>query len=847
MYHISKLFDLRPLKKIFIAATIIVASAFLFVMIVSFTYKDTVVRYLKKYLDKHLTTEIEVSKIKFSFIKKFPNATIQLKNVIVKSGLDYNTAEFSDIGSDTLLAAKDVFFEFSLTGIIRGEYKLKNTRINNGRLLLLIDKEQNNNFRIWEVSESEDRNDYNFILQSLVLNNINIRMNDHHNRINLESNTKKTFIHAELGKTENYISIAGLQNLQRLIAGKSFNLSDKKLDISTKIRFNKNDFIFSKSSVRSEKSTILFFGEIKKNRNIFLSLDIQGENIDPGELENYFPDQLAKFNTDYSLSGKMNFKGSVKGVMSKNQQPEVNFTFNIENGTVNNQAERKKITAIRLNGSFSCGKRKESDDATLWISDFKADQGSSIFNGSLKITGLRESKVELKLVSEINLVDFIKFLNIDTLKQVSGIIKTDVFLSNRFSSLKDIKPNEFVNLNKKGSILCDEVTFKFKNSDFAISHVNGKIYLDDTISFEDLCLMLDENIIKLNGYLTNLPQFIFNKEYLKIYARLNSGHLDLKSLLKKKSNPDNQGIFRFPENIYLKGGFRLDNLIYGKFTADSVSGTISYNPGTFHFENLSLMSVEGIITGNATINQSSDKKLTVICSSTLDKIDIQKLFYSTNNFGQQVILSNNLQGKLSGTLNFTTEWDSNLVLNDKSIIANSDIEIKDGKLINYEPMLGLSRFIDVQELRDIKFKTLKNQIFIRDRKVTIPEMDIHSTAFHIKGSGIHDFDNNYDYRIQVELNEVLSMKARKKRREMEEFLVNEDNSGGLKIPLKIVGKGNIYKVDYDSKKAVVLFKNNINREKEEIRKLFNSSNNDSTSQNKPDNQNNKIIFDWDPE
>ena len=162
-------------------------------------------------------------------------------------------------------------------------------------------------------------------------------------------------------------------------------------------------------------------------------------------------------------------------------------------------------------------------------------------------------------------------------------------------------------------------------------------------------------------------------------------------------------------------------------------------------------------------------------------------------------------------------------------------------------MLGLSRFIDVQELRDIKFKTLKNQIFIRDRKVTIPEMDIHSTAFHIKGSGIHDFDNNYDYRIQVELNEVLSMKARKKRREMEEFLVNEDNSGGLKIPLKIVGKGNIYKVDYDSKKAVVLFKNNINREKEEIRKLFNSSNNDSTSQNKPDNQNNKIIFDWDPE
>jgi len=129
--------------------------------------------------------------------------------------------------------------------------------------------------------------------------------------------------------------------------------------------------------------------------------------------------------------------------------------------------------------------------------------------------------------------------------------------------------------------------------------------------------------------------------------------------------------------------------------------------------------------------------------------------------------------------------------------------------MQFEPMLKLSRYIDVEELRHIRFKTLENTIYIHNRLVTIPEMAIHSSAFNIRVSGQHAFDNQFDYRLDVLLSEVLFNKARKKKKEIDEFLIEETSEEQTTIPLIIAGTPDDFEVRFDRKKAFRLTRSNV--------------------------------------
>jgi hypothetical protein len=150
---------------------------------------------------------------------------------------------------------------------------------------------------------------------------------------------------------------------------------------------------------------------------------------------------------------------------------------------------------------------------------------------------------------------------------------------------------------------------------------------------------------------------------------------------------------------------------------------------------------------------------------------------------------------------FYSEWDKNLNLKPAQISAIANISILNGELIDFEPMMQLSRYVDARELEHVRFNTLKNIINIKDRSVTIPEMTINSNAFNIIASGTHSFDHNFDYRLKVLLSEVLFNKARNKRKEINEFYVSRGIEDRFTIPLIVAGTPDNINVQFDKQRA----------------------------------------------
>jgi hypothetical protein len=132
---------------------------------------------------------------------------------------------------------------------------------------------------------------------------------------------------------------------------------------------------------------------------------------------------------------------------------------------------------------------------------------------------------------------------------------------------------------------------------------------------------------------------------------------------------------------------------------------------------------------------------------------------------------------------------------------------------------GLSKFIHVEELRDIKFSTLTNTITIKDESVIIPKMSIQSNALNLEIGGIHYFDNRIEYYFNVFLKDLIAAKWKKRKTEDEfgEFIEEE---GGARIYLKMVGTMDNNKITIDNKGVKDKLKDDMKKENQDFKQIF---------------------------
>jgi len=122
--------------KIF-AAIIITITVALFTA--SFLLQDKVAGMILKSLNKDIQTKFEFESSHLSFLRKFPKASLDLKNVLVHSSPGFDAASFGKTNTDTLLFAKSVIAEFSITDIIHGIYNIDRIGVKQGRLNIFTD------------------------------------------------------------------------------------------------------------------------------------------------------------------------------------------------------------------------------------------------------------------------------------------------------------------------------------------------------------------------------------------------------------------------------------------------------------------------------------------------------------------------------------------------------------------------------------------------------------------------------------------------------------------------------------------------------------------------------------
>jgi hypothetical protein len=130
-----------------------------------------------------------------------------------------------------------------------------------------------------------------------------------------------------------------------------------------------------------------------------------------------------------------------------------------------------------------------------------------------------------------------------------------------------------------------------------------------------------------------------------------------------------------------------------------------------------------------------------------------------------------------------------------------DIKIKNGELNNFSTLESLSKYVELNELRNIKFATLENRINIEKSTINIPDMEIKNNALNLSLWGMHTFSGDIDYHIKLLLKDVLAKKAKNRQKNEDFGEVIDDNTGKTYLHLLATGNVDNPKFRWDSQSA----------------------------------------------
>ncbi len=816
---------MKPIFKIFklLSAAIIALSLILFSA--SILLQEKVSEIVINKLNKNISTKLDVGSFRLSFLRRFPKASLELKNVLVHSSFKFNPATFPGINTDTLLFARNVSVEFRFTDILRSNYNVERIGVRDGKVNFFEDKSGQINY---EISPKEDRPEdetFTINLERITINNIDAYYNHQGTKLIIEGLLKngrlKSSISGEIidftAKTEVDLTNIQLKNtkISRTIAG--------ELDLT--LRSSKSGIYFKEGTLAIDDYDFGLKGTVYTND--MLDLDITGNNIDISKIRNYFPEKYYDLTSDFNPSGKLNVSCKIKGILNNSTNPHIEINWRLDKGNITSRISKLAARDLAFTGQFSNGTKNRNETSTFLVNDFKVKFGSSEYTGSLKISRLNKPHTELILKGMVLPSEIKEFFNLKDISTAGGSVDLDLNLVTDFWPKGKITINDIID-NKS------DVNFKFNS--FAIGwmqnkilfeEVNGNLSVSDYVYTDNLRLSYMGQEMEVNGKFHNLPEWLAGRP-VKLIANANVSFKELnpevfeKGQTASESDAVRKTAFNLPGDILFDINLKIDNLKYKTFSASDIAARLSYKPRLLNVNSLNMSSLSGLISGNGYIAQNINKSILLKGIFDVNEIDVNKTFTTFHNFGQTFLKAENIKGSLSGSISLLLPLDSLLNPQIQTLTSEGKYILTDGALVNFDPVKQLSSFIELSELENISFDKLENDFFIRTNFLYIPQMDVRSSAADLSINGKHSFDNNYEYHVKILLSEILSKKRKKGKSNNTEFgVVEDDGLGRTSLLLKIDGKGEEVKVGYDMKAVGTELKNDIKSERKALKTILN--------------------------
>jgi hypothetical protein len=535
--------------------------------------------------------------------------------------------------------------------------------------------------------------------------------------------------------------------------------------------------------------------------------------INVEEFKNHIPDTLIQ-----NISGKITAQIKAKGIipdsinsdfidyMADNISANISFdNFNIEKDSIKlhhlsgnlvfNQGEITmndiklwlpdydlNLTNISFDAEFT-GTINHPQNLAIHFKSFFGETPQGNVRGSATINNIEHPSFVIDAHTTLYLDQLQQYLPDTLIKNISGTIEAEI------SSFGTINPD---------SIEKQIETIIYKQSTITAEAKNVSATLTDTLfnftGLNALATFKNDTLLisKINGNIArtrfsldsakmvNLYKAFLKNGHEKIIAQgnLKLGAIDFinlaplipgetpqnisseSNLANSQENKQVQDIEKRNFSFEIKGKVSAESFKHEKIRLDNISAKFNFSDSVYIVDQLKTDAFDGSANSSLRYSNVADGRQIINIKSSINRMDIKKLLFAFDNFGQDSLITHeNISGLFSANMHSRFVFVADTLV-PADMRMKAAVTLENGRLVNYQPAMDVANFTGIKELDNIDLKTLKSNIFLFKNQLYVPITDVVSTSLDFSTFGMQSLEENYEYHIQLRLGDVLTGKSK---------------------------------------------------------------------------------------
>ena len=725
---------------------------------------ERLLNFLNSQIKKTILGELKINQADITVWQTFPKLGLTLENVSITDSVSHSP----------FLKAGEIVVKVGLLDLIGKTVSISSVKIKNAVIHSFTDSNGYTNTYVLRSQPSQKEKKESkkpFVLENINLNNVSFIIQDVPAHKRFEAKINKADIDMDLSGSKYYFTF----NEDLFLRGLGFNmkqgywLENQRIQAKWKLQFDTSGSVLTinKTKVKIQGHPFNINGNFNFGKSEF-HLNAVTENINYAAALSALKPKTRSVLQKVILNQPLNATVSLTGSLSKKGDPVVKVDFSTVKNNINTPV--LNLNNCAFTGSFSNqynpGIAPDDSNSIVKLNSFTSDWGKvSLKAKNIAVSNFDKPNLQFELFSQCTFPQLDKALSSNDLRFVEGNAK--LYIAYNGPLIAD--PSLLDQLDAKIQIQNGKVIYVPENMTF--SGCNGNINLTgNNLSVTNLRCNLNTNHfeVNINGY--NLNR-ISSKEAGK--ATLNCNVFspavnlsDFTTLLgansatasKKKTGSFGSAassIDNAVENGDIYINLKAQQLTLNNFKASNANAVLLFNSDGWGIQKASLQFADGSFNLSAKVQQTSNVSHQVNANVDLQHINVKKLFYAFDNFGQTSITSKNINGIMDSKVNITSGINNKGKFIPTTMNGKMYFSLKNAALINFQPFLNIQKFVfKNRNLDNVQFAELKDTFDIRNGDMYIHRMPIQSSALSMYIEGVYSFANNTDISIQVPLSNL---------------------------------------------------------------------------------------------
>jgi len=711
-------------KKFLLWAAAILILLTISIIAISVLFQDRISGFALSELKKVTNNQLAYDDAKIDYIKSFPKLSLNLKG-----------PQFIDKQYNQAMHFEELQLKLSIFSSIFSQTTIDKLFIKNGSVSLI---ERNGKWNVEEfmTTDKRDAKTSFFNINHLLVENFNII-------IDKSSTSQK--LNLLIDQAEINVSNTPHEVLTILSKGMIELTSIESNGLIQAINFRDNfrlELSYDQSDNDLNISTAKFSNGISINGDYNTESRVKDIIVQVNEFNlNVFNPVME--NLDFQRHGLYKFMGRANGDIHLTGEKTVEYNFSLDHvGILLNKGIRESdITGF--NG------RIKGNNKDLHLSEFtgRIERKNISVNSHIN---LEQNKINsLQIQGDIPLMTLLTLTSDSTISDVRGSIDFEEFvvMDCHLDSLGD-------QLLEASQIKAQGTDIKWRYRDRPLmSVIDGDVTVSGGyLHLTDIEMAYQNTDLHLNG--------AYHIEDGKKHWQLDvqSKDFELDKILSYFQESDDEVSFEFAD-YNLDININAESVSHKDVKVDDMKIDLTTNPKG-HTLNTSGKAFGGEFTSNGILQSNNDNNH-YQTKVALSKLDITKFLEQNRNFNQDFISFNNIKGNLTSYGSYDFYWDKQWKHQVNKTKASIYTNVKNGELNNLGMLNTFSKYVNINDLRRVKFTELSNFFEIDGKSIYIPTMFIQSNAANFTLSGLHEIGNRQEYYMQLNAGQILANKFRR--------------------------------------------------------------------------------------